>query len=228
MTKPKWVNPTRQAELVRLFVEGGNNCLLGHKNCPIPEHYLHVKYKLSTIAKAVNARCFDSNGNTLTDGNGNELYITVYESEKVIEQNQSLVTQYELLSDNAIKYWQADDRQQTQLEWKAERKAIHSLNESSLPLRGRFSNISSVIWHESQPIYYLESIGMNGLTLKPFALVKMASSYQRLYVDLGDSLRSISKNRKRKAIRYHKPLPSQADEIISTKVGEAVKHYLNY
>jgi len=64
------------------------------------------------------------------------------------------------------KYWQADDRQQTQLEWKAERKAIHSLNESSLPLRGRFSNISSVIWHENQPICYLESIGMNGFDVK--------------------------------------------------------------
>lgn len=228
MIQPKWVNSHRQADLVRLFVEGGNNCLLGHKNCPIPEHYLHTKYKLSSIAKAVDARCFNSNGDVLKDENGNELYITVYESESVVETKQSLVTQYELLSDNAIKYWQSDDREQTQIEWKRERKAIHSLNESSLPIRGRFNNISSVIYHESQPIYYLESIGMNGLTLKPFALVKMASSYQRLYVDLGNSLRGISKNRKRKAIRYHKPLPSQADEAISIKVSEAVKHYLNY
>ena len=42
---------------------------------------------------------------------------------------------------------------------------------------------------------------MNGLTLKPFAKVKLSSSYEYLYVDLGTSLRAVSKNKKRKAIR---------------------------
>jgi hypothetical protein len=180
------------------------------------------------VAKAVEVRCFDSNGNVLTDSNGNVLYITVYESENVIQQTHKLVTKYELLSDNAIKNWVSDDRQANQAIWKRERKAIHSLNERSYPLRGRFNNISSVIFHESQPIYYLEHIGMNGLTLKPFALVKLASSNQQLYIDLGTSLRGVSKNRKRKAIRYHKPLPSQVNEMVTKLVGEAVKDYLKY
>ena len=226
--KPKWVTKKRQRELVSLFIEGGNNCLLGHNNCPIPEHYLHTETKINSIAKAVDVRCFDSNGNVLTDSNGNVLYITVYESENVIQQTHKLVTKYELQSDNAIKNWVSDDRQANQAIWKRERKAIHSLNERSYPLRGRFNNISSVIFHESQPIYYLEHIGMNGLTLKPFALVKLASSNQQLYVDLGTSLRGVSKNRKRKAIRYHKPLPSQASEMVTKLVGEAVKDYLKY
>jgi hypothetical protein len=69
---------------------------------------------------------------------------------------------------------------------------------------------------------------MNGLTLKPFALVKLASSNQQLYIDLGTSLRGVSKNRKRKAIRYHKPLPSQVNEMVTKLVGEAVKDYLKY
>lgn len=226
--KPKWVTKKRQRELVRLFIEGGNNCLSGHKNCPIPEHYLHTETKINSVAKAVDVRCFDSNGNVLTDSNGNVLYITVYESENVIQQTHKLVTKYELLSDNAIKNWVSDDRQANQAIWERERKAIHALNERSYPLRGRFNNVSSVIFHESQPIYYLEHIGMNGLTLKPFALVKLASSNQQLYIDLGTSLRGVSKNRKRKAIRYHKPLPSQANEMVTRLVGEAVKDYLKY
>ena len=102
------------------------------------------------------------------------------------------------------------------------------MNEKRLPLRGRFNNISSTIWHENQPIYYLESMGMDCLKLKPFAKVKLSSSYQHLYVDLGDSLRSVSKNRKRKAIRYNKPLPKSANDIVSKLIIEAVKHYLNY
>ena len=135
---------------------------------------------------------------------------------------------YEVFIESLIDDWQADDRAQALADWQAERKAIHALNEKRLPLRGRFNNISSTIWHESQPIYYLESIGMNGLTLKPFAKVKLSSSYQHLYIDLGDSLRCISKNKKRKAVRYHKPLPQSVDEIVAQLIMKAVKDYLKY
>ena len=67
---------------------------------------------------------------------------------------------------------------------------------------------------------------MNGLTCKPFAKVKLSSSYEYLYVDLGTSLRALSKNKKRKAIRYHKPLPSSVDAVIADTIGKAVKEYL--
>ena len=125
-----------------------------------------------------------------------------------------------------IKTWVEVDREEAVALWERERKALHTLNEKRLPLRGRFNNVSSVIWHETQPIYYLESIGMNGLTCKPFAKVKMASSYYHLYIDLGDCLKTVSKHKKRKAIRYHKPLPQSVDELIRDKIANAVKHYL--
>ncbi len=135
---------------------------------------------------------------------------------------------YEIFIERLIDDWQAEDRQQSSLDWKAESKAMHSLGERKLPLRGRFNNISSVIWHDQQPIYYLEGLGMSGITLTPFAKVKLSSSYMRLYVDLGDSLRDVSKNKRRKAIRYGKPLPKSVDNRIADKVWQAVKHYLNY
>ena len=135
---------------------------------------------------------------------------------------------YEVYIESLINDWKADDRETNKLDWKNERKIMHALNEKTLPMRGRFNGTSSDIWHDSQPIYYLESMGMDGLKLKPFAKVKLSSSYQHLYVDLGDSLKSISKNRKRKAIRYHKPLPQSANGIVSKLIIEAVKDYLNY
>jgi hypothetical protein len=136
--------------------------------------------------------------------------------------------QYETDIHRIISNWVADDRESNKYAWQAERKALHTLNEKRLPLRGRFNNVSSTIWHENQPLYYLENIGMNGLTLKPYARVKISSSFVHLYVDLGDNLRSMSKHKKRKVIRYHKPLPSQVNEIISRLITQAVKHYLNY
>ena len=174
MTKPKWVNPTRQAHLVSLFVRSRGFCVYGEPNCTIPQHH------------------------------------------------------YEVFIESLINDWKADDRETNRLEWKNERKLMHSVNEKTLPMRGRFNGVSSDIWHDSQPIYYLESIGMDGLKLKPFAKVKLSSSYQHLYVDLGDSLKNISKNRKRKAIRYNKPLPQSANEIVSKLIIEAVKDYLKY
>jgi len=94
-------------------------------------------------------------------------------------------------------------------------------------MRGRFNGYQAT----SGTIHSLSITlkhGMDCLKLKPFAKVKLSSSYQHLYVDLGDSLRSVSKNRKRKAIRYNKPLPQSANDIVSKLIIEAVKDYLNY
>lgn len=134
---------------------------------------------------------------------------------------------YSIFIESLIGDWQADDRQQARLEWLAERKAMHSLGERSYPLSGRFSAISQAIWHDSQPLYYLEALGISGITFKPFAKVKLASSYMRLHVDLDDSLRTVSKNKRRKAIRYGKPLPKPASDRIAERILKAVRDYLN-
>lgn len=135
---------------------------------------------------------------------------------------------YEIYIENLIDDWKADDREQASFEWKLEQKRLHSLGEPRLPVRGRFSAISKVIWHDKQPLFYVESLGMDCLKLKPFARVKLSSSYLRLYVDLGDSLRGMSKNKKRKAIRYRKSLPTDIEARVSKLVALAIEDYLNH
>jgi hypothetical protein len=135
---------------------------------------------------------------------------------------------YELYIERLIGNWQADDRAQASIDWEAERKAIHSLGERRYPITGRFNNISMDIFHDQQPLYYFEGLGISGLTLQPFARVRLANSYFRLYIDLGDSLRGTSKNKRRKAIRYGKALPEEAKGIIARLVWLAVRDYLNH
>jgi len=135
---------------------------------------------------------------------------------------------YEVFIETLIDDWKAEDRAQATLDWKAEVKAIHSLGERRLPIRGRFSNIATDIFFERQPLFYLESLGMSGLKLQPFAKVKLSSSYMRLYVDLGDSLKAISKNKRRKAIRYAKPLPQEVAVKVAKLVTLAVRDYLSH
>ncbi len=135
---------------------------------------------------------------------------------------------YEARINPLIADWKQLDREQRQAEWEAERKAIHSLGQRTYPIRGQFSAVSRDIYAESQPLYYLEGQAVSGLTLTPFVKVRIASSYIRLYVDLGKELRQVSKNKRRQGIRYGKPLPQSTTTAIRQKVMEAVKDYYSH
>ena len=135
---------------------------------------------------------------------------------------------YYLHSELLIKDWKLVDKEQSQADWEAERKALHSLGERTYPVRGQFSAISRDIYASSQPLYYLEGQAVSGVTLMPFVRARIASSYMRLYVDLGEALRQVSKSQRRKAIRYGKPLPPTTRQAIMRKVMEAVKDYLSH
>ena len=135
---------------------------------------------------------------------------------------------YYLYCEYLIRDWKQLDRQQSQAEWEAEQKAMHSLGERAYPITGRFNAISREIFASNQPLYYWEGQTVSGLTLKPFVRVRIASSYVRLDIDLGQALRQVSKSRRRKAIRYGKPLPQETQQAIRSKVLEAVRDYLAY
>jgi len=128
---------------------------------------------------------------------------------------------YEIFIEDLIGDWVSDDRAQRLAEWQAERKAIHSLGERRLPLRGQFSAIGKDVFYGNQPQFYLLELGMSGLTYKPFARVRLASSFMHLHVNLGDTLKKVSKNKRRKAIRYGK-----IDRQIQELCKSAVKDYL--
>jgi len=135
---------------------------------------------------------------------------------------------YSLYIELLIKDWKHLDRELDNALWQAERKALHSSGQRTYPIRGQFSAISRDIYAESQPLYYLEGQAVSGLTLMPFVRVRLASSYIRLYVDLGEALRQVSKNKRRKAIRYGKALPKSVKRAISSKVLEAVRDYYSH
>jgi len=133
---------------------------------------------------------------------------------------------YYLFSEYLIQDWKQLDREQSQAEWEAELKYMHNLGERAYPATGRFNAISRDIFADQQPVYYLDGQAVSGLTFKPFVRVRIASSYIRLYIDLGEALREVSKSKRRKAIRYNKPLPQEVEVKIRKVVLEAVRDYL--
>ncbi|GAJ17653.1 unnamed protein product, partial [marine sediment metagenome] len=154
------------------------------------------------------------------------LLLKLYKT-KIVTVNQTVKSRlYDYITELVIDGWKADDREAKSLEYRLESITLHGLAEPTKPLRGQFSAISKDIWQSSQPLFYIENMAISGITLKPFVKVRLASSYMHLHVNLGDTLRGVSKNKKRKAIRYGKPLPQTIEETIISLVNKAVTDYL--
>ena len=200
---PKWASAERQAQLIELWAEYGNRCLLGHTACEVYEHYIHHKPKPLFGVKAKLVKCIDRYGNPILDYNGKPLMAVQYNPVPHWVTIPEVIRLYDLKLTHIIGDWIAEDRQAKAYERKAIARLLHTIPEVG-KLRGRFSAISRDIYHESQPIYFIECLGISGLTFKPFAKVRIASSYTRLFVDLQAPLVRVSKNRKRKYLRYGK------------------------
>lgn len=225
---PKWLNSERRDILIKLWTEiGGSRCLLGHVNCPIKEHYAHIDSHVVKAQIGQPVKCVDSHGLPLKDTNGNQLYITVYQLNKVVEHEKKYDRLYDVKTEALIKYWIDDDRDKDRYEWNYESNQLHKTSDRHKPIRGLFSGISRDIWHDTQPLYYLESMGISGLTFKPFAKLRLASSGTRIYVDISDVLKPLSKNARRKAIRYGKSSLAIENGVKAT-CSKAVKTFLNY
>ncbi|KKM99288.1 hypothetical protein LCGC14_1149240 [marine sediment metagenome] len=129
---------------------------------------------------------------------------------------------YELYIDDLVKDWIASDRRDTLAIQQAETLALHKLSERKYPIRGQFSAVSRDIYASSQPLYFRDGLGIDGVRLQPFARVRLKSSFFVLYVYLGDTLQGVSKSRKRKAVRYGKTLSLSVENEITRKIRHAI------
>lgn len=134
---------------------------------------------------------------------------------------------YQIYIETLIRDWIADDRAQRQAEWQAERKLLHRQADRSYPVNGQFNAVSKDIFFAHQPDYYLIGLGISGLTFTPFAKLRLPSSYLNLFVDLGDTLKGVSKSKRRKAIRYGKALPIEIQRQVDRLCNLAVRRYLD-
>jgi len=233
----KWSTPNRQANLIQLFLKSQGFCLFGYKPCrgnwqvttrtlcyygtPCNSHNVDKPCRFKYLAEADTPirQC-------------KTLVVTLKHWHCAYNSNIACYKPYDChyiaIEDYQIKEWVADDKSEAMRIWYREQRTLHDLGEQREPIRGRFNNIGRDIFAGNQPVYYLEGLGISGVTLKPFAKVKLASSYLRLYVDLGNNLRGISKHKRRKAIRYGKELPLEVESKVAELVKLAVRDYLNH
>jgi len=232
----KWATPERQAHLVELFIQSNGFCVFQNKPCQGTSERQTItlcEWRLPRIFKCYN-HVPDGTPCRYKPDEGKPIIpchtLTIHSSRFHCSYgdypcSKKYECHYELYTDRLIKEWVQEDRQVSQAEWEAERKQLHSLGERRTPLRGMFSNISRDIFYPRQPEYYLEGLGISGLTFTPFAKVRIANSFMRLFVELGNALKPMSKNKRRKAIRYGKPLPKEISSQVSELCNKAVREY---
>ncbi|MBI2836127.1 MAG: hypothetical protein HYX85_00335 [Chloroflexi bacterium] len=214
MSKPKWASPERQNYLIRLWVETGNKCLLGHDVCPIPEHYRLSVQQAHDVAVPVSVTIRDDAGNVRGT-------LDTHTIKRVVTHETREARLFDLKEETAIRYWIADDRQQDLAEWQQEVETLHRTNDRRYPLNGQFSGIGRDVFFDQQPEYYVLATGISGLTFKPFAKVRLPSSYVALHVDIDLSgANGISKSARRKAIRY-----GRISDKVQSAIRQAVEHY---
>jgi len=225
MTQRKWVTPERQHQLALLFSTYGNKCLLGHYCCPDIEHYIEAVPKLVTYSIVKPEACVTRDGNTLRDSEGNIVYTQSYGVGYDVVKTERLNTAYDRAIDAIVKDWVREDATARAYIRDVENKRLHSLNETG-SLRGHFNAISRSIYFDNQPMFQVLGLGIDGLTFKPFAKIRIASSIVALHVDITEALKPLSKCKKRKSIRYGKPLPNTIAEVVSECASKAVCKYL--
>jgi hypothetical protein len=134
-----------------------------------------------------------------------------------LETGEVFHPEFSRKAEELIEYWKADDRETRRLERELERLELHFVNER----RPRRSIFDKEVFYSTQPLYYLEGFGVSALDFKPIAKVRLASSSLRLFIDLSDALRPLSKNARRKALRHGK-----LGERVSEAISRAVKRHL--
>lgn len=206
-SQPKWSTPERKAILVDLWLDIGDKCLLGHKTCREASHYIYNDPKVAEIAIPLK----------LPSG------LTVYKRQKVAIPVKKVARLYDYRSETLIKEWKANDRLDRSVEQRQLQKALHRITSRNKPN----AEFNADGFYDNQPIYYLDGLGISALTFKPFAKVRLASSYTYLFIELDKAIfRGISKNKKRRAIRHSKALPQEIDKRIFLKCWQAVRDYL--
>ena len=128
---------------------------------------------------------------------------------------------YEPFIDGLIREWVTDDREEQEALWKAERARMHREPDRKFR-QGRFDTVARAEFMAQQPSYYLVAMGVDALTFRPVAKVRIPSTDTHLFVDIGPALPGMGKNKRRKASRYGKPLPKEARETVERLIQKAV------
>jgi hypothetical protein len=142
----------------------------------------------------------------------------------LLELGDSLVDPY---AEMVIDLWKSEDREEREASWKREKRRLHALPE--ILKRGPFDSIAREEYLAGRPLFSIEALGVGAFTFRRVAKVVLPALEKKvLWVSLAGVDEGLSKNAKRKLIRYKKgKLPRELEETVFARCAKAVKQYLD-
>ncbi len=132
---------------------------------------------------------------------------------------------YPLFMETVIEDWKAEDREERALLWKLEQEHLH---DGTFGRWGSdFDPVARDVYYQERPKYYMLGFGVSAESKQRIAVIRVPSTYIRLYVNLAVAFQgvSISRNKKRKMARYNAGPPAIVSERIDTLCSQAVDAY---
>lgn len=193
----KWATPDRKARLIQIQEEFGDQCLKGHRFCPVQEHWEWVRTRAEwTAVPTVYPVVDKATGGIRRDVFRNgwlPVQMPVYEVE--------LASLGDAKVEEIIASWVTEDRQAAADE---RRRAGQTLNDGMFGKYGsRFDPVARDVYAQGKAEYYLVAMGMDGVHFSPVAVVKIPGTEIQLHVDVSKAFRT--RSQRRHARRHGKP-----------------------
>ncbi len=132
---------------------------------------------------------------------------------------------YPLFIETVIEDLKAEDREERTLLWKLEQEHLH---DGTFGRYGSdFDPVARDVYYQQRPDYYLLGYGESAESKQRIAVIRVPSTYIRLYVNGAEAFQgiSISKSKRRKMARYNSGPPAQIWERVDSLCSQAVQAY---
>jgi len=131
---------------------------------------------------------------------------------------------YELFIEGLVREWVSEDASCRVWAWKAEREWMH--RGPTRFTQGVFDTITREQQQLDRPEYYLVRLGVSPFTYRQVAVVRVAGTFEHLFVEVGVPVRTVGKVKRRKAARYGKGLSEGAMRGIHALCRVAVRDWM--
>lgn len=228
--KPEWLTKEREAELIEVFETFGMppRCLHGHPLCRDVSHYIRVIPQRVWVSKEKQIPVVDhTTGIQKKDASGKPMALIVWQAEQVPGEPKAVVMR---LHDAVTEQKIIDFKEEDRALWQKIKAEMHKAPEAGWEKirRGRWGTVSRDIYYSNRPVYVREKIGISATTFNPVAMVRIMDSNTIIPIELPPNIfKDISKNARRKAIRYGTPINKEREELISALIREGIREYFS-
>ena len=127
--------------------------------------------------------------------------------------------------ETVIDAWKAEDREARAYLWKLEQLQLHDGTYGRYG--SSFDPVARDCYYQTRPDYYFLGFGVSVESKKRIAVIRVPSTYIRLYVEVSQVFEgaSISRNKRRKMARYHSKPPLHIWEEVDNLCSRAVAAY---